>query len=470
MSLRAELIAFLRESQLDLPEDFDDDTPLLSSGRLDSLALFNLVLWIEEKSGRAIDPSEVDVVGAWDSVRKILGFLQGAPAEAAPARVGPQLERGHWVVPYSPAYKDAVAELQRGLWSSDVERNRRYLEWKHEQNPYGSAPRIYLLLRGDELIGMRGFYPSRWQVGAPSRELDVLVADDLVLAEEHRSEGMVTALMQAALGDLRREGVEYVLNLSGGQVTVLGSLAMGWRSAGSLDPVERIESGRRFGPSLRARAASLPVLGRIARATGLGASAGSGPLARFDARVGEILAAAGERVELSATPRPKAMADLIGRIAYDGRIRHVRDETFFDWRFRNPLHEYRFLYLGGSELVGYVVLKWSCAARPSTPRVQIVDLEAATGSALEALVEAAVEAGSFSELATWQATRPRAVVDALARAGFEAAAGGGAVHHQPRILVRCLAEARPHQEWTLHGVPLLELSRWDMRMLYTMAG
>ncbi|HTO53180.1 MAG TPA: GNAT family N-acetyltransferase [Myxococcota bacterium] len=467
MDLHAELVAFLRASEIDLPDDFDDDTPLLSSGQLDSLTLFNLVLWIEEKSGREIDPTQVDVVGSWDSVRRILAFLQGAPAEQAPARPPRRIDRGERVVPYSPAYKDAIAELQTGLWSPQLERNRRYLEWKHEHNPYGGAPRIYLLLRGEELIGMRGFYPSRWQVGDPSRVVDLLVADDFMFKEEHRNEGLVTSLMQAALDDLRREGIEYVFNLSGGRITVLHSLAMGWRSAGSLAPVERIASDQGLLKSLHARAASLPLLGRFAR---LSTPAELSPLARFDSRLGERVSAHGERVELSATPRPKAMADLIGGLASDDRICHVRDESFFEWRFRNPLHEYRFLYVGGSSLEGYLVLKWNCAARTPTSRVQIVDLEAATPSALLVLLDAAIEEGRFPELATWQATRPRAVAGALGRFGFEATGGGGIAHDRPCILVRCLEEGRPVQEWTLHGLPLLELSRWDMRMLFTMAG
>ncbi|HXZ84673.1 MAG TPA: hypothetical protein VEI82_04200, partial [Myxococcota bacterium] len=194
------------------------------------------------------------------------------------------------------------------------------------------------------------------------------------------------------------------------------------------------------------------------------------PLARFDARVGETVAAAGERVELCAAPRAEAMAQLVRRLAYDGRIRHLRDEAFFEWRFRNPLHEYRFLFAGGAALEGYLVLKWSCAARAPSPRVQIVDLEAATASVLQALLVAAIEVGRFPELATWRATRSPAVVDALGRSGFEAVDGEGAGHDRPCILVRCLAEGRGHRDWTLQGVPLLELSRWDMRMLYTMAG
>jgi acyl carrier protein len=52
------------------------DTPLLSSGRLDSVALFQLVLWIEEKAGRPIDASTVDMRAEWDTIDSIVAFVE----------------------------------------------------------------------------------------------------------------------------------------------------------------------------------------------------------------------------------------------------------------------------------------------------------------------------------------------------------------------------------------------------------
>ena len=56
-------------------------TLLFADGRLDSLALFNLVLWIEERTGQPVDPTAVDVAQEWASVRDILAFVaaRGGP-------------------------------------------------------------------------------------------------------------------------------------------------------------------------------------------------------------------------------------------------------------------------------------------------------------------------------------------------------------------------------------------------------
>ena len=47
---------------------------------------------------------------------------------------------------------------------------------------------------------------------------------------------------------------------------------------------------------------------------------------------------------VESEPRPGAMAELVERLASDGRICHLRDETYLAWRYRNPRSVYRFLY------------------------------------------------------------------------------------------------------------------------------
>ena len=53
----------------------------------------------------------------------------------------------------------------------------------------------------------------------------------------HRNRELVTLIMKAAFEDLAKRGYRHVFNLSAGLVTVMGSLAMGWKSAGTLDPI-----------------------------------------------------------------------------------------------------------------------------------------------------------------------------------------------------------------------------------------
>jgi len=72
VSLRDELLSFLADQGV---EPDGDGELLFETGLLDSLALFNLVVWIEERTGAPIDPTSFDLAREWASVRDIVAFL-----------------------------------------------------------------------------------------------------------------------------------------------------------------------------------------------------------------------------------------------------------------------------------------------------------------------------------------------------------------------------------------------------------
>jgi acyl carrier protein len=76
MALRAELLDLLAEQGIDLSGDTDDSANLFETGRLDSLGLFNLVLWIEAQTGQPVDPTRLELTREWASVRDILAFVE----------------------------------------------------------------------------------------------------------------------------------------------------------------------------------------------------------------------------------------------------------------------------------------------------------------------------------------------------------------------------------------------------------
>ncbi len=146
------------------------------------------------------------------------------------------------IVKYAPRFKRQVAELQGHLWGPNVALNLRYLEWKHEENPYVDEPLVYLAFHGGELVGMRSMFGARWEAG--SREFLIPCAADLVIAPEHRDRGLFPRIMEATLEDLALRGYEYVFNMSAGTVTRLASLTMGWRGIGSVEPMSRRDPSR----------------------------------------------------------------------------------------------------------------------------------------------------------------------------------------------------------------------------------
>ncbi len=73
--LRERLIALLRAHDGDRDGDIGETTPLIKSGKLDSLGLFNLALFIEKEVGHKVDVTAYDLAVEWNTVPDILNFI-----------------------------------------------------------------------------------------------------------------------------------------------------------------------------------------------------------------------------------------------------------------------------------------------------------------------------------------------------------------------------------------------------------
>ena len=85
--LRRDLHALIAECAPDLVGDLPDDSPLITSGVVESGALLSVALWVEGQLGDEIDITSFDLVAEWDSIGGILDFVERhAPAAARAAR------------------------------------------------------------------------------------------------------------------------------------------------------------------------------------------------------------------------------------------------------------------------------------------------------------------------------------------------------------------------------------------------
>lgn len=76
MSLKERLLKFVGDQDVSFDMDLSEDTPLITSGIFDSLALFNLAEWIENEIGSSIDPTAFDIRKEWNTVSDILHFIE----------------------------------------------------------------------------------------------------------------------------------------------------------------------------------------------------------------------------------------------------------------------------------------------------------------------------------------------------------------------------------------------------------
>jgi acyl carrier protein len=69
-------MALVESWDLALPPQWNGETSLVRSGVLDSLALYRLILWIEEQVGKPVDPTAIDLASELDTINDVVGFVQ----------------------------------------------------------------------------------------------------------------------------------------------------------------------------------------------------------------------------------------------------------------------------------------------------------------------------------------------------------------------------------------------------------
>jgi len=375
------------------------------------------------------------------------------------------------IVPYGPALKDQLIELQRHLWSDDLALNADYFEWKYEQNPYFPEPLLQLAVQSGRMVGMRGVFGSCWEAGPASESFRIPAADDLVIHPEHRSQGLFGSIMRATIDDLAERGYPCAFTLSPGPATLAGSLTTGWKVVASMRPVQRMTTTRGIVSHLRSSVGEIRLLWRYADGVRRleQSSSAARPFARLDREGRRARGVTRPRISVARAPRVEDMANLVRRLGHDGRLRHVRDEKYLAWRFRNPLHEYRFVFCDQERLEGYLVLQ--TYRRQPGWQFNIVDWEG-TFAARAALLRDVVMWGRLPDVRAWTAALPDDTGPMLREHAFVPVPTGEGplARHLPSILTRPIPGRASRSEPTLGGRRVLDPAAWDMRMLYSMAG
>jgi acyl carrier protein len=75
-ALRQRLVGFLLATGRVREADLAADAPLITSGLVNSVALFGLAVWIEEEIGHPVEITAVDLPGEWDTMGAILAFIE----------------------------------------------------------------------------------------------------------------------------------------------------------------------------------------------------------------------------------------------------------------------------------------------------------------------------------------------------------------------------------------------------------
>ena len=375
------------------------------------------------------------------------------------------------IVPFDPSLKDELVEFRRRSYETGFPESRDYLEWKYEQNPYIPVPIYYIARAGGRIVGMRGVYGTCWEHDRAANATVLPAADDWAVDPEYRNRGVASAIMREATEDLTKRGYPYALNTSGGRITIVASLAAGWRSATALEPVVRRSRAENIRSVVRARLRGKRGAWRFVRSNSANIRSSEEPFRRMDQMDAVRGRLPGSMIVADKIPRIEAMAALIARMPYDGRIRHVRGTRYLTWRYKNPTRQHRFLYHErDGQLDGYLVLaRWPECQLPTLP-FHIVDWEGTDDVVRADLLRCAVNTSQIAELGMWTAGLSHESRAVLEEAGFVKTDLDQRERGMPCILVKQLGRETPITTWSLGDGSILDAKRWDMRMIYTMRG
>lgn len=349
----------------------------------------------------------------------------------------------HDVLRYDERHREAVLRLRATFHGIASAWNEAHFDWQQLDNPWGNEPPIYLAFCGARAVAMRGLLDGAWEVGRPGMTFRAPHLAGTLLEPDHRRSGLFAALNQVVEADLRDRGFSFAFSFSAGPAAHLANLAAGWRAVAPYREIKRPPS--LAGPRLDRR------------------------LVRNLKRSTVFLYRESGNIELTSEALPEEMARLALE-GWDGRVRHVRDERFFRWRYNDPSSRYRFLYLReNGELWGFLALQRNARPIPSR-QLHMVDWEAGTEDVRAALLSAAVryaEAWQFP-IKTWAATLPPDSKAAAHRQGFSAAIAVASLgDSHPAALIKGLGPEAGEGPWECHGYPLEDPASWDLRMVYS---
>lgn len=165
-------------------------------------------------------------------------------------------------------------------------------------------------------------------------------------------------------------------------------------------------------------------------------------------------------------PDVAAMAELVRSTLDRGRVRELRDETWFRWRFRNPLCDYRYLvHRSGRdrELTGYLVIQEHGPDHDTG--LNVVHVRAESPSVARRLLRALVSARHAADpINAWISPADPSFARLLTAHGFHLPGDPDPPWVPPALLVLPLREPEGNPR---DGLSIAELSGpadWDLEM------
>lgn len=373
------------------------------------------------------------------------------------------------IIRYEHQYKNEVIGVLMSLLGPERDLNTTYLDWKHWRNPYVTDPFIYMALHKGNVVAVASHFASCWEAGQSGPRYLCTAGADAFTLVDHRRHHLHREITSAAVRDLQSDRYDFDICLGSNQFSSGSAIRLGWAKVGELKTM-LWQAGQNVS-QLRQIARKIPMLPTVYRFLHKGSTprqesrAAFQPFQTLDQNYRRTSGFGGVGIVVEEKARPDAMAGLVNRRKYDGRIRHVRDEQFYTWRYQNPLSVYRFLFWEKAGFQGYLVLQQPVRAVENT--AFIVDWETTDVRLFSELVQSVIRWGGFSSVGIWSVTLDDYAVTELSKLGFRELSESNA--HQAVFFLRSLLvlPLNTADRGTMGGRTLLDTSNWDLRPIYS---
>lgn len=346
---------------------------------------------------------------------------------------------GYEITHYQPDMLDEVLKLLRHLWGDDQENNHSYFNWKYSSNPFTDKELGIVALDKNKVVGFRGYFATRWKTNETDKKIIILCPGDLCVDPAHRRRNLSSMTAKIAMRDYSQT-YPLFFNFSSNKLSTPIALKLGY-----LPLVERRYLNQ------------YTVSGIIKYSLS----------ARLNMKNSDMTIPKGDfgDIEVSGSPKPDQMADLISRQTYPRKKIHLdQDETFFDWRFKNQRKKYIFYYLKkDNEIIGYMIIRVLFPKK----RGFIIDFAVQDEASALKLIKFPIRNKHFNVLSicTYSVTKP--VASALAKSGFKhitiLRSIEKIIEGEWPLLIRPVAQKISNRDFYINGKDVRMFQNWTLR-------
>lgn len=225
---------------------------------------------------------------------------------------------------FQPEDLDGYLDLYNRVFgfSVDIE----WFQWKYEDPPTADTPNIIVAEYEGEIVGARSFLALR--ISSNFQEYRALQPCDTMVAPEHRKKGLFTRMNRKAIRDYESSDVRLFFNFPN-ENSLPGCLKTGWQVAQPLELQYRLQH-----PDTIAQSKYDNPLVRLFGKTASAAFQAYLRAQRFRTKPTTI--------EINQyTEVPAGELAMLHNRNQPSEIHAVRDEAFYDWKFRNPTWDYQ---------------------------------------------------------------------------------------------------------------------------------